>query len=589
MLTELRIRNFAIIESVTLPLAPGFNVLTGETGAGKSIIVGALGLLVGERATSDLVRTGAARATVEAVFDVSGARAIAAALDARGVEAEDGTLVLKREVAAAGGRARAWINGSPVTTALLAEVGRLLVNVHGQHEGQALLDEESQRAILDVFGDAAAEASRVTAAHTELLAARDAVRALVARRDEARKRADYLQHVAREIAEAKLREGEDAKLDEESRRLSHAEELRSLAGQIAGTLDGGDEAVLRRVGPLQRTLASLRRIDPSTARLQELYDAAYYALQELSRETAAYLEGVAHDPARLAEVERRRDAIFRLLKKHGGTIGAVVETGRAARAELDLLDTAALDLRALEERATAAALALDIAAAALTKKRRAAATKLARAVEALLPELGMPDGRCFVELRTLDEVAAAGAETVEYRVALNVGHDPRPLARVASGGELSRVMLALKTILARVDGVPTLVFDEVDSGIGGKVGLMVGDSLRRVAEHHQAFVITHLPQIAARAHHHIVVSKGPKGGVTTADIAVVEGERRVAELARMLGGDAGSELGRTHARALLKAASSARTTSRTLAPAPGPRSASARTRARRGSSGSGGS
>jgi DNA repair protein RecN (Recombination protein N) len=555
LLTELRIRNFAIIESVTLPLAPGFNVLSGETGAGKSIIVGAIGLLVGERAASDLVRTGADRATVEAVFDVTGSREVAPALDARGIEADDGTLVLKREVAAAGGRARAWINGSPVTAGVLAEIGRVLVNVHGQHEAQALLDEESQRAILDVFGDAVAEVARVTVAHAELHAARAAVQALVARRDEARKRADYLQHVAKEVADAALMEGEDVRLEDEVHRLAHSEELRALAGEIGETLDGGDDAVLRRVGHLQRALASLQKIDPSTSRLQELFDAAYYALEELAREVETYLGSVEHDPKRLEEVERRRDLIFRLVKKYGGTIAAVVETGRISRGELELLDTASLDLRSLEERAASAGRALEAAATSLSKKRRAAAAKLARAVEALLPELGMPDGKFFVELKPRDAIAATGAEDVEYRVALNVGHDARALARVASGGELARVMLALKTILARLDRVPTLIFDEVDAGIGGKVGLMVGDAMRRVAEHHQVFAITHLPQIAARAHHHIVVSKGAKGGVTTADITVVDGEARVAEIARMLGGDAESRVSREHAKELLATAS----------------------------------
>jgi DNA repair protein RecN (Recombination protein N) len=554
MLTELRIRNFAIIESVTLPLAPGFNVLSGETGAGKSIIVGAIGLLVGERATSELVRTGADRATVEALFDVAGSVGLASALDARGIEAEDGTVLLKREVAAAGARARAWINGSPVTAGVLADVGRLLVNVHGQHEAQALLDEGSQRTILDLFGDAATDATLVSSAHAGLVAARGAVHALEARRDEARRRADYLQHVAKEIEEAQLRDGEDARLEEEAHRLAHAEELRALAAQVGETLDSGDDAVVQRVGHLQRPLAALQKIDPSTSRLQELFDSAYYALEELGREAGRYLAAVEHDPGRLEDLERRRDLIFRLAKKYGGSIPAVLETGRAARAELDLLDTAALDLRALEERVLSAQRALDAAAAVLTRKRRLAASRLQKAVDALLPELGMRDGRFLVDLRARGEAGANGAEDVEYRVALNVGHDARPLSRVASGGELSRVMLALKTILARLDGVPTLIFDEVDAGIGGKVGLMVGDAMRRVADHHQVFAITHLPQIAARAHHHIVVSKGAKGGVTTADIAVVSGDARVTEIARMLGGDSESTLSREHARELLAAA-----------------------------------
>jgi DNA repair protein RecN (Recombination protein N) len=553
VLTELRIRNFAIIESVTLPLAPGFNVLTGETGAGKSIIVGALGLLVGDRAAADLVRTGAERATVEGVFDVGDSPELAAALDARGIETDGGTLVLKREVAAAGARARAWINGSPVTTGVLADIGRLLVNVHGQHEAQALLDEESQRAILDLFGECAAEASRVAGAHREVMEARAAVKALRSRRDEAQQRADYLQHVAKEVGEAKLVEGEDTKLDDESRRLTHGEELRALAGELSEALDGGDEAVVRRVGHLQRALSALQKIDASTEKLQALYDAAYYALEELAREADTYATSIENDPARLEAVERRRDLMFRLVKKYGGSIAAAIETGRAARAELDLLDTAALDLRGLDERVSAAENALDAAAAKLSAKRRTAAAKLAKAVEALLPELGMPDGKFVVTLVPREEIAATGAEDVEYRVALNVGHDARALSRVASGGELARVMLALKTILARIDRVPTLIFDEVDAGIGGKVGLMVGDSMRRVAGHHQVFAITHLPQIAARAHHHIVVSKGAKGGVTTADISLVEGEARVREVARMLGGDPESKVSREHATELLSA------------------------------------
>lgn len=557
MLTELRIRNFAIIESVTLPLAPGFNVLTGETGAGKSIIVGALGLLVGDRAAADLVRTGAERATVEGVFEVGASPELAAALDAHGIEAGDGTLVLKREVAAAGARARAWINGSPVTAAVLAEIGRLLVNVHGQHDAQALLDEQSQRAILDLFGECAAEALRVAAAHQALQAARAAVKALRARRDDARERADYLEHVAKEISEARLVEGEDARLAEEARRLAHGEELRALSGEIVDVLDGGDESAVRRVGHLQRALSGLQKIDPSVERLQALYDAAYYALEELARETEAYAAAIENDPARLESVERRRDVIGRLLKKYGGSVAAAIDAGRGARAELDLLDSAVLDLRELDARATAAEGDLSRASAALTGRRRIAATKLARAVEALLPELGMPEGKFLVTLVPRPETGPTGAEDVEYRVALNVGHDARALSRVASGGELARVMLALKTILARIDRVPTLIFDEVDAGIGGKVGLMVGDAMRRVAGHHQVFAITHLPQIAARAHHHMVVSKGAKGGVTTADIAVVEGASRVHEIARLLGGDPESQLSRDHAAELLAAANDA--------------------------------
>ncbi|MHB1224684.1 MAG: DNA repair protein RecN [Gemmatimonadaceae bacterium] len=561
MLIELRIRNFAIIEALTLPLAAGFNVLSGETGAGKSIIVGALGLLLGERASADLVRTGTDRATVEGVFEVAPDHAIIALLDERGVEVDDGLLVLRREIAASG-RARAWVNGTTVTAGVLAEIGRQLVSLHGQHEAQTLLDAESQRRILDAFGGADATASEVRDSHARLSAVRREIAELDRRRAEAERRADYLRHVAREIEEARLLEGEDTRLEEEARRLEHAEELRTTSASAVQLLQDGDDGVLARLGQLQRALGAIRRIDPSLERLQELFDTGYYAIEELAREVEEYEAAIDLDPSRLAQVQQRRDVLFSLGKKYGPTLAEVVETGREARAELDLVDSAALDIRQLEGQETAARERLTEAAAALTELRVSAARRLAAAVDELLPELGMPDGRLTVALPPTSEVGPHGAEDVEFRVALNLGHEARLLGRVASGGELSRVMLALKTILARLDAVPTLVFDEVDTGIGGRVGLQVGDTMRRVAEHHQLFAISHLPQLAARAHHHILVAKGARGGVTTADVRVLEGDDRVFELARMLGGDADSEVSRAHARELLATAAGSAPASR---------------------------
>jgi len=555
MLTELRIRNFAIIESLTLQLASGFNVLTGETGAGKSIIVGALGLLLGERGSGELVRTGSERATVEGVFDVGDRPEIAAALDHRGIEIEEDTVILRRELSL-GGRSRAWANGATVTAATLAEVGRLLVNLHGQHEAQSLLDEDSQRATLDAFGAASEVAARVRAAHDEVIALRRQIAELSRRKTDAEKRADYLRHVAREIEDAKLSTGEDIRLEEEARRLENADELRALASAVASALDGDEEAVLPRLAGVRKPLASLQRIDPSLEKLQESLDNGHYAIEELARALADYAASVELDPERLEEVRRRRDILFRLTKKYGPTLADVMEAGRSARTELDLVDSGSLDLRQLEERTAQAASRLAQAAAELTRLREGAAERLARAVEEVLPDLGMTDGHFSVTLLPREDIGATGAEDVEFRVALNVGHEARPLARVASGGELSRVMLALKTILARLDRVPTLVFDEVDVGIGGRVGLQVGETMRRVAGHHQVFAITHLPQIAARAHHHILVSKSARGGVTAADVTVVDADNRVAELARMLGGDAESEVSRAHAREMLEAADS---------------------------------
>ena len=553
MLTELRIRNFAIIDQVTLPLAPGFNVLSGETGAGKSIIVGALGLLLGDRASAELVRSGAEKATVEGVFDIAKVREISALADERGIEVEDETLVLKREIGL-NGRGRAWINGTTVTASVLAEIGRQLVNLHGQHDAQTLLDSESQRRILDAFGGAEGQAELVRSIHKELSDARREIANLISRRADAEKRADYLRHVAKEIEDARLSPGEDTKLEDDARILENADELRTLAGTLNELLSGEEASVLSQLGAAQRPLSSIERIDPNASRMQELFDAGFYALQELARSVEDYASSVELDPARLEEVRRRRDRLFALFKKYGPTLADVIATGTAARGELDLIDTAQFDLATLTAREAEARRRLSAEAEKLSEMRVSAARKLARAVDALLPPLGMPDGRFTVALTARDEPTGEGAEDVEFRVALNLGHEDRPLARVASGGELSRVMLALKTILARVDQVPTLIFDEVDAGIGGRVGLQVGDTLRRVAKEHQVFAISHLPQIAARAHHHIVVAKGAKGGVTTADITVLEGTNRVNEIARMLGGDPESKVSRAHAKELLESA-----------------------------------
>jgi DNA repair protein RecN (Recombination protein N) len=555
MLTELRIKNFAIIESLTLPLAAGFNVLSGETGAGKSIIVGALGFLLGERGSADLIRTGADKATVEGVFDTSDLEGLSAIADERGIDLDEDVLVLKREISS-GGRGRAWANGSPVTATVLGEIGRMLVNLHGQHEAQALLDSESQRSILDEFGGAAQHAALVRDAHTELSSVRREIASLISRRVEAERRADYLRHVVREIEEAKAVAGEDTKLEDEARVLENADELRTIAESVSATLSD-EEGALERLASVNRSLATIQRIDPSAARLQELFDAGFYALDELARAVADYATTVDLDPQRLATVRRRREVLYSLIKKYGPSLEDVIEMGRKSRAELDLVDSAAFDIAQLSVRETSAGERLAAEAKRLTTLRVGAAKKLAKAVDVLLPDLGMTGGKFSVMLLPKPAIDEHGAEDVEFRVTLNVGHDARPLARVASGGELSRVMLALKTILARADEVPTLVFDEVDSGIGGKVGLQVGDTLRRVADHHQVFAISHLPQIAARAHNHIVVAKAAKGGVTTADVMVLDGSTRVQEIARMLGGDPDSKLSRAHAKELLQSAASA--------------------------------
>ena len=550
MLVELRIRDFALIEHVTLTLAPGFNVLTGETGAGKSIIVGALGLLLGERASADVVRTGRDKAIVEGTFDAAARPELRAVLDAHGLDAEEGTIILRREVAA-NGRARAWVNGTSVTAGVLAEVGRRLVDLHGQHEAQTLLDDASQRAILDAFAGAQGDAQALRDAHAALAAVRRDRDDLERRRAAAAKRADWLRHVVHEIDAAGLRSGEDVTLEDEARRLEHADELRALAVQATGALDNEDDGALTRLAAVRRAITHLERLDPANADRRAQLDAALDTLTTLTRDLASYAESVEPDPVRLGEVQRRRELLYKLQQKHGPTLADVLRTGAEARAELELVDAGGLDARAMAAREAEAQQVVEATADALSAKRRSAAGTLASAVSAVLPSLGMADGAVRVALEPKAAITADGAEDVSFRVRLNAGHDERPLARVASGGELARVMLALKSVLARVDRVPTLIFDEVDAGIGGAVGLKVGDAMRGLAATHQVFAITHLPQIAARAHHHVQVAKAAKGGVTTTDVAAVEGEAREKEIARMLGGDAESDVGRAHARELL--------------------------------------
>lgn len=550
MLVELRIRNVAVIDTVALPLAAGLNVLTGETGAGKSLIVGALGMLLGERAATDRVRNGAEKATVEGVFDGRAVAGLRAWLDERGIDAEDDTLVLKREIGS-NGRSRAWINGSPATASVLADVGSRLVSVLGQHDSRQLVDSDHQRDALDAFTGALDIRVRVADAHAQLGALRQRERELESRRQDATKRADYLRFVAHEIDDAAPVVGEDETLDGEIRRLSHAEELQTLAAQASAAISGDERAALSRLALVRRALSALERIDPETARWQVGFDSAVYALDELMRELEGYAESVEADPARLRTLERRRDQLLSLMRKHGPTLQEVIDTGARARGELELVDGGTLDLAAIADARAAAEGALAEAAAELTRRRHSGAHTLAQAVTALLPELGMPEGKVDVLLTAADHITAFGAEHVSFVAALNAGSDRRPLGRLASGGELARVMLAMSTVFAQLQQVPTLVFDEVDAGIGGAVAWQVGALMRRVAQHHQVLAISHLAQIAARAHHHVIVRKSAVGTVTTADTVLVTDEARVIEIARMLGGDADREVSRAHARELI--------------------------------------
>ena len=550
MLTELRVRDLAVIADVTLPFQPGLNVLTGETGAGKSMLVDALALLVGERASADIVRPGAEKTIVEGAFEFASAvhRHLLPPFAALGIELEDGRLVLKREVLREG-KSRAWVNGSPTAIGVLAEIGALLVDLHGQHETQSLLRPDAQRGMLDAYSDADVERVAVRDAHTRLKELAQRETELADRQADVSKKADYLRHVLQEIERAKPKVGEDDSLEIEAKRLAHAEELGRLAGELESVLEAAGLSKAHKI------LASLTKLDPSTGRWQELLDAAATNTAELALAAREYASEIEADPERLTAVEQRRDLLFRLQQKHGPTLADVLAARDSAARELELLDTADLDLRSIAAEREQAAAEFKRATDALTTKRTAGARKLARAVNKLLPSLGMEGGKFSAQLRPRTTHHAHGAEDISFDVQLNEGLESRPLARVASGGELSRLMLALKVVLAAHDVVPTLVFDEVDQGIGGEVGGRIGAALKDVSrEGRQALVITHLPQIAAYADQQLVVAKGRKAGVATSDVQVAQGDARVKEIARMLG-DADMVTARRHAVELLRTAS----------------------------------
>ena len=552
MLIELRIKDYAVIHDLTLELGSGLSALSGETGAGKSIIVGALSLLLGERAASDTVRTGAERAMVEAVFDVATYPKLGVQLDDLGIEAEDGLLILRREVAAVG-RNRAWINESPTTARTVGELGRSLVDLHGQHEHQTLLRKDTQRHILDAFGEAEEDASAVEEAYEELGGLEAKLRELQDHRRELASRVDFLRFQMRELEEADVQSGEEEALTEESGRLENSEELLGETTRIHDELYSAEGALTDKVSGLAQTLARLKGWDPALEGPHEELQGAYHALAEVGRDLSDYVGGLRHDPGRLEEVRSRLDLIHSLKRKYGPTAEDVIASRDRVRAKLDEVEDGGWDEDTLAAEVDRTRSDLIAAAARLSEKRQAAVTRLEEEVEALLPDLGLPSGTFKVQMDTLPEVKSRGAESIEFLVSVNAGFPPSSLARVASGGELSRVMLTLKAILAQVDQVPTLVFDEIDAGIGGQVASLVAAKLKDVARYHQVFVVTHLPQLASQACSHLLVEKDEREGLAATAVRGLTGDARVREIARMLGGDPESETSQDHARELLAA------------------------------------
>lgn len=550
MFVEIRIHNLAVLRELALLLEAGLNVVTGETGAGKSIVVAALELLVGGRASSDMVRSGEPRALVEAVVDVRGLGEVEDLLGELGLEAEDGRLILRREVRAEG-RSRGWVNGSPVTAAVLRRIGSPLVDIHGQHEHQRLLSADFQQEVLDAFGGCREAAGEVRASFRMIAGLRDRLAAHESRRLELEARADFIRFQLDEILGARIRPDEDEELRTEANRLANADLLAREGHALHELLYAGDGAATDLIADAAARLRRLCEADPSLAPLLSTLEDAYHQVSGAAGELAEYAAGIDHDPARLGLLRERQARIERLQCKYGPTVADVIGKGETLRRELDELETADLDAETVARELARAEAAWGAASAELSRRRREAADRLSSGAEAAFPGLGLEGARFEVRFEDLPTPAARGRERIRFIAAMNPGFPPAPLSRIASGGELSRVMLVLKSVLAGVGDVPTLVFDEIDAGIGGVVAGRVAERLEEVARGRQVLAVTHLARIAARASNHILVEKEAADGAAVTVLHRIEGEERVREIARMLGGDPDSESSLDHARELL--------------------------------------
>jgi DNA repair protein RecN (Recombination protein N) len=553
MLTELRIENFAIIQRLELRFGPGLVTFTGETGAGKSIILDALEALLGGRADATAIRSGAERADIQGTFRIPAeARAALDEILAReDLQDDPQFLTLERDVRREG-RSTARVNGRSASLGLLRELGSFLVDIHGQSEHLSLLNVRAHLGLLDRYAGAEELLSDYGQTYHELQSARKELAALREAERDAARRVDLLNYQIQEIEAAHIKIDEEEELRQDRTRLANAESLASLAQAALQGLDEGapdSPAITDLLGQVEHSLAALSRIDPSRSALQEQVDGMLASLADLGRELRDYLERIEYNPKRLEQIEERLDLLNTLKRKYGGTLEAVLEFAAKARAELETITHAGERIAELEVREAALLPELGRKALALSQRRKDAAEKLARSVENELNDLSMSGARFSVDFQTRldpdglalesgERVAfdASGMDRVEFYIAPNPGEGLKPLVKIASGGETSRLMLALKNVLARADTIPTLVFDEIDQGIGGRVGLVIGGKLWRLGREHQVLCVTHLPQLAAFGDQHFRVSKEVMEGRTHTQVEPLGGSERQEELALMLGG-----------------------------------------------------
>jgi DNA repair protein RecN (Recombination protein N) len=566
MLTKLTVKDYALIESLEVDFAPGLNILTGETGAGKSILIGALGLALGERADLESVRTGAKAAVVEAEFQVKAYRPAAELLKELEAEAGIDPLILRREVNAAG-KSRAFVNDSPVNLAGLKRLGDVLLDMHGQHQHQSLLYEERHLDYLDAFGHLETLRGQVSQLFSDYHRTKKQMDDLIQKEQLTREKIDLYQFQLKEITDAGLQAGQEEELEKEKFILENTEKLFANANQAYELLYDGEGSIIERLGTLENLFTDLSSIDERQNESRDAVQGSMAQLEETARSLRQYRDKLQFDPERLEVIRDRLDLIKTLKKKYGqkqGTIEAVLEHAQRIKLELDSVEHGEEIIAKLRAEMENERQKLEKSALELSSKRAEAAQKLSKEVIGQLKDLGMekavfktevaqtPDTDGLVEVKKQrQKTESRGIDQVRFLISPNPGEDPKPLAKIASGGEISRVMLAIKTILAEADAVPVLVFDEIDAGIGGRVAEAVGHKLKEIGNKRQVLCITHLPQIAALGDSHYVVSKQENKGRTITNVQQLDQKQRVEELARMLGGSKVTETTVKHAKEML--------------------------------------
>jgi DNA repair protein RecN (Recombination protein N) len=549
VLNLLRIKNLALVEDLQWSLQPGFTAITGETGAGKSIIIGALQLLLGERADKSLIRTGADVCTVEAVFEGDDLTRLNAALEEAGVEPCTGELILKRTLST-GGANRQFINGSPTTLAVLKTLGDELVDLHGPHDHQSLLAPERQLALLDAFAHASsarAEYQKHFAGVQSLTAEYDALSTAESAREQ---ELDLLRHQVNEIAGAQLSAGEEEQIDRRYKLASNSKRLIELASAVVARLSEAEDAILSQLAETQRLLRELEKIDPAIAEFGTSHAAAVVELSETARSLGQYVERLDLDPQQLAALEQRVSLFETLKRKYGGSIADVIAFGERAAERMEKIEGRDAELERLRCEIAAAEAEMQRAATTLRQLRTKAAPQLSETVRRHLRDLGFKQSEFEARLTAATEPRASGTDVLELLFSPNPGEPLKPLRSIASSGEISRLMLAIKSSLAAQDHIPLLVFDEIDANVGGEIANAVGAKMRALAQDHQVLCITHLPQVAAAASTHFVVTKEVAAGRTRSDLRLLNSKARREEIARMLGGQTASAL--EHAATLLK-------------------------------------